>query len=983
MKVPNTIGLNFTTNNFITCLAVGLLAGMQFPNLNAQAEVDFSSDIQPVLNEHCTSCHGGVKQAGNVSFLAQGGLLKPAKSGEIPLIPGNASASEIIRRIRTSDPDDRMPPPEEGPGLDLATIETFETWINEGAPWNTHWAYKAPERHTPPETNHALWSKQPIDAFILNRLEEKGWHPSQPAPRAIWLRRVSLDLTGLPPTPDEILTFENNPSPTAYEQEVERLLKSPRYGERWASMWLDLARYADTQGYEKDLGRNVWPWRDWVIRSFNEDMPYDQFLIKQLAGDLLPDRTLEDLLATTYHRNTQTNTEGGTDDEEFRMAAVIDRLSTTWEAFQGTSFRCVQCHSHPYDPFSHDEFYKFLAFFNTSEDADVTEDFPLVKIPSELDQLAKVNSLYDTSQSIRQTLFQEGMKRLDEGSQWKPISAIKASSSGETQLVVTQEDGHPEVRAQGNLSTGSKYEIVFEIPDGMTRLEALKIEVLPNNPTAALSIPEMGFVLSRFKLWVNAPGTEPDPEDQSGIPFKWVVDDDPAAFYDATDSLKDGGNGWGAYTRLNAPRTAALIPEQPIDLPASGSIRISMLFQQSATGAIPLLIRRARFAMSESDMWSAWAGSDGFQSLVENLGTTEHELSQVKGVNVPVMLEQPKGQKRTTEIFLRGNWLDRGATVEPGVPLTLHPLNQEDTPDRLAMAQWLASKQNPLTALVLVNRIWANLFGTGIVATVEEFGSTGSPPTHPKLLDDLSARFMEHMEWRLKPLLRELVLSATYRQAAQATPELLEKDPGNRWLTRGPRTRLTAEMIRDQALMVSGLLSPKMHGPPVMPPQPEGVWRTVYNSASWKTAEGEDRYRRGLYTYCRRTSGYPSFLAFDAPTREVCTSRRVPTNTPLQALVTLNDPVYMECAQALAKRMRQDESSFNADIAIRNGMRLVTGVRQTDDDALQPLHELYQETIAYYGDHPELATDLGDNAAQSALVIVANALLNLDMILTK
>ena len=950
---------------------------------SVRAEVDFSTDIQPVFNEHCTSCHGGVKQAGNVSFLARNSLLDPAKSGETPLVPGKASASEIIRRIRTNDPDDRMPPPEEGPALDETTLASIEAWINEGAPWDTHWSYKAPKRTTPPTVSQPEWIRQPVDAFILKKQEQASLQPSKPATRATWLRRVSLDLTGLPPTPEEIRAFENNPSPSAFEEEVERLLKSPHYGERWTSMWLDLARYADTQGYEKDLGRNVWPWRDWVIRAFNDDMPYDQFLIKQLAGDLLPDRTLEDLLATTYHRNTQTNTEGGTDDEEFRMAAVIDRLSTTWEAFQGTSIRCVQCHSHPYDPFSHDEFYKFLAFFNTSEDADVTEDFPLVKIPNESDQFAKVGSLYDSSRSIRQTLFEEGMKRLSEGSQWKPISATTATSSGETQLVMTREDGHPEIRTQGNLSTGSKYEIVFEIPEGITRLEALKIDALPSDPTAALSIPEMGFVLSRFKLWIDAPGATPDEEDQSGIPFKWVVDDDPAAFYNATDSLKDGGNGWGAYTRLNAPRTAALIPEQPVDLPANGSIRISMLFQKSATGAIPLLIRRARFAVSESDIWSAWVGSDGFQSLLKKLEATEHELSQVKGVNVPVMLEQPKEHKRITEIFLRGNWLDRGEKVEPGVPATLPSLNREGTPDRLSMAQWLASKQNPLTARVFVNRIWANLFGTGIVATVEEFGSTGSPPSHPELLDDLSVRFMEEMGWQLKPLLREIVLSATYRQSALTTPELLEKDPGNRLLARGPRTRLTAEMIRDQALMVSGLLSPKMHGPPVMPPQPEGVWRTVYNSASWKTAEGEDRYRRGLYTYCRRTSGYPSFLAFDAPTREFCTSRRVPTNTPLQALVTLNDPVYMECAQALAKRMRQDESLFDSDIAIRNGMRLITGIPQADPDSLQPLHDLYQETIVYYRDHPELATELGDNAAQSALVIVANALLNLDMILTK
>lgn len=983
MKAPYSIGLNVATEGLGTYLTIGLLVGTQLLNLTARAEVDFSSDIQPVLNEHCTSCHGGVKQAGNVSFLARGGLLKPAKSGEIPLVPGNASTSEIIRRIRTSDPDDRMPPPEEGPGLDDATIQKIETWVDEGAPWNTHWAYKSPEKHAPPETNHPLWSKQPIDAFILDRLEKMGWQPSQPASRAVWLRRVSLDLTGLPPTPEEIQSFETNPSPSAFEQEVERLLKSPRFGERWASMWLDLARYSDTQGYEKDLGRNVWPWRDWVIRALNDDMPYDRFLIKQLAGDLLPNRTLEDLLATTYHRNTQTNTEGGTDDEEFRLAAVIDRISTTWEAFQGTSFRCVQCHSHPYDPFAHDEFYQFMAFFNTSEDADVTEDFPLVKIPKQVDHMTKANKWYNQAQSMRKALFEEGNKRLNDAAQWHPIIATKASSSGETQLKITQANGLPEVRTQGNLSTRSEYEIEFEIPEGITKLEALKIQVLPTDPEAALSIPEMGFVLSRFKLWIDEPGTELDLEDKTGLPFKWVVDDDPAAFFDAVESLREGSSGWGAYTRLNTPRTAVMIPETPIQVSKNAQIRITLLFQREAVGSIPLLIRRANFAVSQSDTWSQWTNSDAFQSLVNGLNATEMELNQLDGVNVPVMLEQPRGQKRISQVFLRGSWMDRGKQVQPDVPAALPPLDSSRPADRLALARWMASRENPLTARVWVNRIWAQLFGTGIVASVEEFGSTGNPPSHPKLLDDLSVRFMEDMGWSLKSLLREITLSATYRQSAQSHPRLQEKDPGNRWLARGPRTRLTAEMIRDQALLVAGLLSPKMYGPPVMPPQPEGVWRTVYNSASWKTAEGEDRYRRALYTYSRRTSGYPSFLAFDAPTREVCTARRVPTNTPLQALVTLNDPVYMECATALAKRMRQNETAFNASIAIRNGMRLAAGDNHIQQDAIEPLIDLYNEAIAHLKEHPELTAELGDNPAQASLVIVANALLNLDMILTK
>lgn len=946
------------------------------------ADMNFSTDVQPILNEHCVSCHGGVKQAGGISFLSRASLLGEGKSGENALVPGNASASEFIRRIQSNDPDERMPPPEEGTALDAVSIAKLESWVNEGAEWMLHWSYESPKRYATPKVSNPDWVLQPMDAFILFRLDKEKLKPSNHGSRATWLRRASLDVTGLPPTPEEVEAFERNPSPAAFEIELERLMRSPRFGERWASMWLDLARYADTQGYEKDLERKVWPWRDWVIRAFNDDMPYDQFLVKQLAGDLIPDRTLDDLLATAFHRNTQTNTEGGTDDEEFRMAAVIDRVSATWEALQGTSFRCIQCHSHPYDPFSHDEFYQFIALFNTSLDADVNEDFPLVKIPDNRNQFEKAHNIDKELASIHDSLFEEGAQRLFEPEQWVPIKAQEAKSTGQTQLRILEEEGLPEVRAVGTLSTRSEYELIFDVPEGVSTLEALRIQALPIDFEAAASIPEMGFVLSRFIMWVTPAGVESDEEDKEGISFGWVVDDDPSPMFDAIDSLKDNGTGWAAYTRLNGPRQAAMIPERPIDLPEGGRIRIKMHFQRNATGAIPLLIRRARFAVSNSKNWSQWSQSVSFESRVAALKELREERNKIQGVPVPVMIEQPSDRKRLTEIFLRGNWLDRGDKVDPGVPSILPSLPEGEAVDRLAMARWMVSDDHPLTARVFVNRIWAQLFGTGIVASLEEFGSTGSLPSHPALLDDLSVRFMGGMGWSLKSLLREIVLSSTYRQTSKVPSGLEEKDAANRLLTRGPRNRLTAEMIRDQALFVSGLLSPKMYGPPVMPPQPEGVWRTVYNTASWKTAEGEDRFRRALYTYCRRTSGYPSFLAFDAPTREVCAPRRMPTNTPLQALVTLNDPAFMECAKSLAVRMRQDQSEFEPAIAIRNGMRLVTGATPAFE-ALSPLNELFETASNHYQKHPELAQALGASADEAALVLVANALLNLDAILTK
>jgi hypothetical protein len=557
-----------------------------------------------------------------------------------------------------------MPPA--GERLSAAEIELVRKWIDAGAPYSNHWSFERPARPDPPATRDRAWPRNPIDRFVLARLEQEGLRPSPEADRRTLARRLSLDLIGLPPPPELVREFAGDQRPDAYERLVDRLLAMPQYGERWARMWLDLARYADTQGYERDFRRSMWPYRDWVIRAFNANMPFDQFTIKQLAGDLLPSPADDDLIATGFHRNTMTNSEAGSDDEEFRGIAVKDRVAVTGQVWMGLTWGCAQCHTHKYDPLSHTEFYQLYAFFNQTEDADRYDDAPFLKVG-----------------------------------------------------------------------------------DGTTL----------------------------------------------------------------------------------------------------------------------------------------------------------------------VLRELPPDQRRTTRVHLRGNFLDPGPEVSPATPAAFHPFPSGAPRNRLGLAQWLVSKENPLTARVTVNRFWARLFGRGIVESEEDFGTQGSQPSHPELLDWMAAEFMDR-GWDMKALLKTIVMSATYRQSSDASPELLKRDPYNRLLARGARYRLDAEVIRDQALSLAGLLSPKMYGPSVMPWQPDGIWQVVYNSEQWLTSPGEDRYRRSLYTFLRRTSPYPWLATFDAPTGDICTIRRIRTNTPLQALASLNDPVSMESAQHLALRtLREAAPSDSARLA--------------------------------------------------------------------
>jgi mono/diheme cytochrome c family protein len=863
--------------------AVALAIGLALLWRGAQpaAAVDFDVEIRPLLNETCAACHGGVKRESGLSLLSRTSATEAAQSGRPALVPGRPRESELIRRVAHSDPSVRMPP--HGDALDGEEIDRLERWIRQGAPWPPHWAYLKPAPVEPPPVSDPYWPSNGIDHFILARIEAEGLTPNPLADCATLIRRVSLDLIGLPPTPEQVELFCGDDSTSAYEALVDRLLASPHFGEHWAAMWLDLARYADSKGYERDPHRTIWKYRDWVIRAFNEDLPFDEFTIQQLAGDLLPDPTVDQLIATAFHRNTMTNTEGGTDDEEFRIAAVLDRVNTTMEVWQGTTMACVQCHGHPYDPFDHEEYYRFFAFFNNTRDADRADERPLI---ATFDEARR-------SQGERLLHRIEGLERRIE-------ELLRTPEVRERQRLW-------EERLRGALSMSLD-------------VESLKEADLPADVMRVLRSGASDLLVEILKI--------------------------------------------------------AYLPEE--DRPYSGQAHLMEFYASVAPE---------------------------FEDLRRRLEALRKELELLEPVWTPIMRELPTDRRRVTRVFHRGNWLAPGEEVEPGVPAVLNGLPGDLPPNRLGLARWLVSPENPLSARVAVNRFWARLFGTGLVATLEDFGTQGARPTHPELLDWLALRFIEQHRWSVKALLKELVLSATYRQTSRVTPEELRRDPRNRLLARGPRVRLSAEQIRDQALFVGGLLSPKMYGASVMPPQPDDIWRNPHSRERWRDSEGEDRYRRAVYTYWKRTHPYPSMAIFDAPSREVCVSGRFRTGTPLQALVTLNDPVFVEAARGLALRMLE-QGGADPRSRVARGYELALG-RRPEPEALEPLMRLYEEAAKHYRDQPDdaarflrtagsqpskadvdpLSRRLGGAGTlpveAAALTVVGNAILNLDPFIMK
>lgn len=951
--------------SIVSCLLFALLP----PLASTAAEgVSFNRDIRPILTKNCTACHGGVKAAGQMSFVYKEKAMGTGKSGKFAIVPGKPQESELIKRIVSQDPDEIMPKPDHGPPLTKDQVAKLTAWIASGAQWDEHWSFLPPVEPALPKVNDPSWVKLPMDQFLLARLENEGLKPSPAAGAAEWFRRASLDLTGLPPTWEEWKMVEaawaKDPA-KAKAEAVDRLLASPHYGERWASLWLDLARYADTQGFEKDLERTVWPYRDWVIRSFNADMPFADFTVRQLAGDLLEK---PDLVATAFHRNTWTNTEGGTDDEEYRVAAVIDRVATTWTAWQATTFGCVQCHSHPYDPIPHEDFYKFMAFFNSTEDADLNNEFPKVKAANDPAQQENCDRQTLRVREMRSSLNEAAVAEAAQIKDWKVLQAIEMKPSAKTGTLRQDEAGV--IHAGGTNPTQSNYALRF--PGQSVAAIRLKLIPVQDDPKQWL---ELASVLSQVTVAVvSADGKKRD------VPLSEVVADFLAGPFDPQDSLNPNGEGFGPYPSMQGPRWCVIVPKAPITTVEGETLEIVLTHKVSCNGDNqPSILRKFSLEASSDDRLVKSINAPARAEAWKAYSQEKKQLDSIAGTSLPGLLQRSKNAALTTRVFTRGNRMTRDAEVTTGIPVIARPPAVKN-PTRLDMAKWLVGEQNTLTARVLANRLWAELFGIGIVETQEDFGSSGLPPTHPELLDHLALRLSKHHGWHLKPFLKELVLSAAYGQQNKAGTEIAKRDPRNKLLSHGPRTRLTAEMVRDQNLLVSGLLSRKQFGPPVFPPQPEGVWRSVYNGSQWKTSTGEDRYRRGLYTYWKRTSAYPSFITFDMSSRDICTARRISTNTPLQALVTLNDPAYLEMAQALAKRCIASGADLKAQLKFVHEQLLLT---TPNEKTLATLSSLHADSVVQFQKDPAAMKLLGASPEEAAMVIVANTLMNTDVALSK
>jgi hypothetical protein len=989
--------------------------------------IEFARDVRPILEANCYACHSGEQAKSQLRLDRKAAALKGGMSGRV-ILPGDSQHSRLIHRVSGMDGEPRMPFGRKP--LEPEQIAVLSRWIDQGAIWPDssesdasvakHWAYLKPVRPAVPSVRKKGWVRNPIDAFVLARLEGEGLQPSPEASRETLIRRVSLDLIGLPPTLQEIDDFVSDQRSDAYERLVDRLLANPHYGERWARPWLDLARYADTNGYEKDRRRSIWKYRDWVIDALNRDIPFDEFTIEQLAGDLLPNATDQQKIATGFNRNTLFNEEGGVDKDEELWVNQIDRVNTTATVWLGSTLACAQCHNHKFDPFTQKEYYQFLAFFNNPEYkekpyGDTSHKYiePQLSLPTpeQQDRRDELQKRIDVLEAelktqtpgldAQQRSWEGVMGRLE--SSWKPLEVRSARS-----LVGSKLERKPD----GSWLTGGEnpatdsYVIEAGMPDEES-ITAVRIEALPD-----ASLPRGGpgrdvygnFTLTNVRVEAVSPSGKTQPiaiaqpkadngevkseKDKPGTPL-WTVDASreekrlprqlvlPFAkpFERSSDGLRITlvhaseftGQGIGRF-RVSA--TAAEGPEKTVQIPA----------RLRAVAAMEPEKRTAKQAEELSKAFREVAAS--LQADRDELKRLQKDLDSLGIVSTLVMGERPSTEPLSAKMRIRGSFLSPGETVTAGTPAALNPWPEGLPKNRLGLAQWLASKDNPLTARVAVNRIWEQYFSHGIVETSEDFGVQGERPSHPKLLDWMAVEFMEK-GWSEKAIHRLIVTSSTYRQDSRVTPELNERDPYNRLLARGPRFRVEAEMVRDVVLAASGLLSPKIGGPSVFPYQPEGVWDLPYNDDKWKMSEGEDRYRRGLYTFVRRTSPYPSMTVFDAPSREFCTVRRVRTNTPLEALTTLNDPVFFEAAQALARRIIHQAGPAPADRATL-AFRLCTG-RKPKPNELQEILGSYDKNLETFRRHPELAAkvDGTNDSGAAAWTIVSNSLLNLDETVTK
>jgi len=993
-------------SRFIFALTLG------FPSLCAK--VSFNDEIRPLLSNSCYRCHGPDEEdrKAKLRLDTREGATKDHE-GFTAISPGKIEDSELIYRIVTDDEDEMMPPPGKGERFTKEQIELFKRWIEEGAEYEVHWSYAKPVRPEVPQVDETMMKvRNPVDSFILSRLSKEGLSPSKEADAHTLIRRVALDLTGLPPTKAEVEAFLADESAKAYENLVNRLLAKPAFGEHWARMWLDLARYADSAGYADDPGRTIWAYRDWVIRAFNENMPFDQFTIDQIAGDLVSTPTEDQLVATAFHRNTKTNNEGGTSDEEFRNAAVVDRVNTTMATWMGTTAACAQCHTHKYDPISHAEYFQMFAIFNQSEDADRRNEAPIIQVMGDQNkkqvahisaEIAKLKKEMEPAATLDLKAFAEWEAALKaKVGRWDVLTPRKMTAVSGANFKAGS-DGS--VLVSGKTAGTDDYTI--SASSKLKKITAIKIEALAYDKLGSGGPGRNGnFVINEVELTSGKTKA-------SFLNASSTYDQDKFGAASAIDGNAGSDSGWAVGGSLGQDHHIVIELDKPLD-GRNLELRLLQRYPNHALGRFRILATDSTgpFMALSSDTIAILKTSPAKRSAAERaqlvavyrktnpsviadtkkLADLKKQLAAVKPLtSVPIMRDLPKNKHRKTHIQLRGSYLSLGEEVAPGVPQVFGSLPKGSNPDRLAMAKWLVDQENPLTARVVANRFWENLFGVGIVLTSEEFGSQGERPSHPELLDWLAVEFMGG-GWDVKSFLRLLVTSSAYRQNSHVSDEMAALDPDNRLVARGPRVRLSAEMIRDQALAVSGLLSSKMYGVPVRPPQPNlGLKAAFGGGTDWSTSSGEDKFRRGLYTSWRRSSPYPSMATFGAPNREVCTVRRGNTNTPLQALVTLNDPVYIEAAQALSRRMAAQKGTV-AEM-IKHGFQLCLS-RYPNEIENSRLIALYDSTRSKYAADQKLAREMATNpigplpkgidvVELATLTVVANVLLNLDETLMK
>jgi hypothetical protein len=1173
--------------------------------LRADTAPDFTSDVRPIIAHHCLKCHGpdDAARKGKLRLDMRDTALAKVESGDFAIVPGNTERGTLLKRIFSTDDDDVMPPPGTKNALTDTEKQTLKRWIAAGAPYKEHWAFVAPVQAPLPAVKQADWPKNPIDRFILAKLESQGLHPSPAADRATLIRRVSLDLIGLPPTPEEVDAFVADTAPDAYEKVVDRLLANPHFGERWARRWLDLARYADTNGYEKDRQRSIWPYRDWVIRAINADMPFDEFTIEQLAGDMLPNATLDQRIATGFHRNTMINEEGGIDPLEFRWKAVIDRANVTATTWLGLTLGCAQCHTHKFDPIKQTEYYQMVAFFNNCDEptidvpqpdheaeeneigkaiaakiADLPNQFPVgdqqihwsTPAPTTIVSAGGASSTVLPDGSILlggkrplkdsctitmdsdltgveelklevlkdPSLPHHGPGRAENGNFVLSkvsfsVAPHDAASDAETTLPIAHADAdysQPNFAVAGAIGTDIKTGWAIDSGKGETADHAATFKLahpagfpgarwtiqldqnwgeghllgrfrislgfrLPEAPNDSRPLAErrQSALQKSFEGWlagataravqwsvlrpvdvkanaatlhvmddnsVFASGDQtkrdvydlkfaPRPQKITAIRLEALPDDrlpnrgpgriyyegpaggfflsamtltasgQPLSMNHAVQTLADGANtaagvidtdpltGWAIGAGKGEPQTAIFTLDKPLDL--AGELALSLVFEKyysaplgrfriSVTSDPRVMAAPAEPTDVEEILTTPAADRSAdqrdrlltyFLSIAPELSPQHAEIARLRA-SIPkdpttlVLSERPISELRPTHLHHRGEYLQPMEVVQANTLSILPPLPAGAPHNRLSLARWLVDPRNPLTARVTANRQWAAFFGTGIVSTLADFGYQGETPTNPELLDWLAVELIKQ-GWSMKKIDRLIVTSATYQQSSRVTPELLEKDPQNRLLSRAPRVRLEAEQVRDCLLSASGLLSPKIGGPSVFPPQPASVTTEgAYGALEWKVSSGEDRYRRGLYTFMKRTAPYAMFVAFDAPSGEACVARRDVSDTPLQALTLLNDEVFVDAARALGKLTAAQPGDDQAKIIFLFRRCLA---RKPDDEELALVSRFHDAQEQRFLSHELTPADVtGDSGASpenAAWVVTARAILNLDETITK